>query len=267
MPGGYPFFAEVCNGTQAETATSLWGISIPSGGSANTKGAWTTIISSTPADASWIDITLMSGGNPSRCAVDIGIGASGSEQALITNLLFLPANNYYLGTKGPFPIAVPIGSRLSARYVSEYASGADSCSIQVGLYAGSFGTASVAGMDALSFDATNTAGTAIAAGNQVMGSYVQLTASTSRDYSGFYVIHDSKYRTANDQGGFDIAIGAIGSEQVIMTHVGWTSNVNDIPSGGLYPITVPAGTRMAARAYYIRAGDTSPSLSLYGLFR
>ena len=266
MVGGFPILAEIGSGVQAETATSLWGITISGGGLANVQGAWTTVIASTPAEASWLDVTVMSGGQPARCAIDIGVGSAGNEVALIRDLLFMPANNYFLSTKGPFPLAIPAGQRLVARYRSDY-NGVDNCALQVGLYPASFSTSSFAGVDSIGFIASTTSGTSVPAGNQTMGSYTQIIASTLRDYSGIFVIHDSLNRTASDQGGFDISIGASGSEQVIIPHLGWTTNSNDISSGWIYPINIPAGTRIAARSYFMHAGDTSPTIIIYGIYQ
>jgi hypothetical protein len=88
------------------------------------------------------------------------------------------------------------------------------------------------------------------------GSYVQLTASTTRTVKEIFV---SLFNPDNDAAGHDqvekcwavdVAIGAAGSEKVIVPDIqasrGWSLGFS--PAGSLrLPISIPSGTRIAAR--------------------
>lgn len=109
------------------TTADSGGIAVTSGAS-NVEGSWTQITASTDIDVkAFIVATSHSGGDYSLSASlhngDIGIGASSSEKAILTNLSQSAVNNFFFPiTFGTFPYAIPAGTRLSARSVSDIAS-------------------------------------------------------------------------------------------------------------------------------------------------
>jgi hypothetical protein len=98
------------------------GVAIDPGATTNTKGPWTELIASTPTNVD--SIIVMQGQNAdvnrtatARMLMDIGIGASGQEFAIVPNLF-----SYWTTTSdgptmnwGPITVSIPAGSRISAR--------------------------------------------------------------------------------------------------------------------------------------------------------
>lgn len=105
--------------------SATWGNAITSDSVAHTlpAGNATEIIASTAFDADWVNVWFINnyGSNTrSDSLLNIYIGAAGSEQLLISNLLAGWAAP--LGTGLPkwysFPLLVPAGSRISAKHQS-----------------------------------------------------------------------------------------------------------------------------------------------------
>lgn len=104
--------------------SSSRGVTIDPGGTANTKGSWTQVTSSTSEAAKAILGIIGHAGDVSRAAtasmlLDIGIGAGGSEAVLYPDASFSwgatgdgPLNNIQVPV---FACDVPGGSRLAAR--------------------------------------------------------------------------------------------------------------------------------------------------------
>lgn len=104
-------------------ASDSGGTSVDPGATANTKGAWTQIISTTDIHPARQVLVALGNNQDSVRAnatwlIDVAIGASGAEKVIIPNLL---ANSGSSGDQvrpsfhGPFPISLPSGIRLSAR--------------------------------------------------------------------------------------------------------------------------------------------------------
>jgi hypothetical protein len=92
--------------------------------SANTvEGAWTVISASTTSPMRWMVIGLAAPDTTSVLAaadhlVDIGVGAAGVEAAVITDIPVGVSINEEINYPRPltFPVSIPVGSRLVARY-------------------------------------------------------------------------------------------------------------------------------------------------------
>lgn len=96
--------------------------SIDPGGSANTKGSWVQITSSTTRDTRALILGTGNQGNQSRSnqnwLVDIATGGSGSERVIIADqALTAGTNDDLVGPShlGPFAIYIPSGTRIAAR--------------------------------------------------------------------------------------------------------------------------------------------------------
>lgn len=259
MPGGCGIGFAQANFTDhgINAATSL-GTTITASGSINTKGSWTQLDAATAYDMNmfWVFLELPSVNN-SGILVDIGIGAAASEIVLIANIPYLCPSN----TSGligiPCPVAIPAGTRISARMQSATASATISCMI-----VGCDGMADEpAGLGAPTTYGPNT-GTSL--GTQVdpgatahtKGSYAQISASTTYDIGAVAIIIDNQATLAAGAVLFDLAVGAAASEKNIFQNIPFTlGNGNVGTSGGFYgnPVSfkrcnIPAGTRLSARA-------------------
>lgn len=107
----------------AVTGTSA-ATQVDPGTSANTKGSWTEITSSTTYAHTMLLIAAHLGstapGN-TRWYLDIGVGAAGSETVLVPDLPSSYASSGFTLTPnfwGPIPVNIPQGTRLSARLQS-----------------------------------------------------------------------------------------------------------------------------------------------------
>lgn len=103
------------------TATSS-GTEVDPGATANVKGSWTPIATSTtsPIKQLWIVFSGQANDLRTSCAwlVDIAIGASGNEQIIIPNIPVDVADTGDIinpRVTGPFNYSIPTGSRISVR--------------------------------------------------------------------------------------------------------------------------------------------------------
>lgn len=100
-------------------------------GSINTKGAWTQIIASTVEGFEGLLVSVDGGGATSQAGssalLDIGMGASGSERVIIPDLLLASGagvtSSWMISPHGAYPVRVPTGVRLAARYQASVVAG------------------------------------------------------------------------------------------------------------------------------------------------
>ena len=106
----------------ASAATSS-GTTVTASGTANAKGTWVELDASTAADACWITVLVGPNGFTGRFLVDVGLGAGGAEAVLLPDLHFdgNATGNHPAAYR--FPVAIPAGSRVSARCQCSTASG------------------------------------------------------------------------------------------------------------------------------------------------
>jgi len=264
MPGGFPLPGDVCAGTDygAVAATSL-GTLLTASASTNTKGSWSQLGSALSFDVSLIHLTLYTTTAARNIILDIGIGASGSQQVLMSNLYFRPTGSTDSQLDIILPMDIPTGSVLWGRAQSNTASSAVTF-VKINGYSGGFVQgAGHSGGDGIGITLGSSVGTTLtasAAGN-TKGSYAQLIASTARDYSGLIVL---AYGQSATEYLMDIAIGASGSEQVIMPNV----MLGIASMAGFYiPLAVPSGTRVAARCQCAAAAADTIVMSAVGMYR
>lgn len=276
MPGGLPLGLELCNANSPNASSNSGKGTSVTGGNL-TYGSWTQLVASTAIDACWICVRIWPTATTSmRTFTTIGVGASGSEKAIITDLY---ASSNTFGTQATdywFPCSIPSGARLSAKSLQSQA--ADSNNVTIILYDGAF--TQMEGCSGVDSIGVNT-GTAIAtdvdpgAVANTKGSWVQMIASTSRDYCGLMVMqgqNSTNNFSYNNPGTFDVAIGASGSEttiipDMVISATGLNDNTNTQAPFIMVPI--PSGTRIAARAQQgnTTAGTRVIGLALYGVYQ
>jgi hypothetical protein len=282
MPGGFPSILDICNATDVGTnAAATLGTAITSSATPNTKGAYTQLIASTPFDTCWVEFSIfcdLNGYSLVNSGVDIAIGGAGSEQVVISNILTGPPYNQNQIVRVAFPLVILQGTRISARSQSSSASFPQNF-VQIKLFDGGFSQVEgFSGVDDIGFVSATSYGTLLTpnATANVMGSYAQLTASTARDYAGIFAVFDNGQQNVGNPCDFliDVAIGAGGSEQIILpftSHILGTyiGNYNAIPlasNTSFCPISVPVGTRIAARCQSVRAAIGGPGIAVYGVY-
>jgi hypothetical protein len=276
MPGGFPYLGDVCNNRDVGTvpATSL-GTSITLS-TANTKTAYAQLTAATTGDCSWMVVSLgQSLFNNGMYAVDIAIGASGSEIIIASNLLYQEDNF----PTWSFPVNIPSGTRISARAQSTLDNGADTMYVAVYLMDGSFmqqeGVAGIDNVTAVMSGYTYGALVGLPTSANTKTAYTQVQASTARDYMGvilYFDHHDTSANiTSSNHALIDVAIGASGSEIVLISNlveiIGYTQSYA-MTGNTYFPIAIPAGTRISVRCQSVNAPGATRTfgVNLYGFY-
>lgn len=236
----------------------------------NTKSAYAQLIATTSFQAEGILIHAYPNDNWGAYLVDIAIGTAASEQVIVSNLKLtdqLSAGGVYL------PLRVPAGSRLSAR--AQSSSGGD-VYLEVVLFANNFGPyAGYQICDTYGADTTDSTAVSLDPGAvaNTKGSYTQVTASTTRAHKMLVAVIGGQGNTNRTDCSWlmDIAIGAEGSEQIIVADLlikcMSSSSRPPMPTYIYLPIGVPAATRIAARSQctITDAADRLFDLEILGL--
>jgi hypothetical protein len=268
MPGGYPLVSALCNPNSIGVNLQAYGrlaTEVAPNAAADTKGAWSQLIAATLYDASFAQLyfTGGSGGSDQCWAIDLGIGAAGSEQALLPNFV-VGVTAYGQGCAAlTLPLNIPAKTRISVRQQNNAASG-NYAGFNLVLYDDTFGFEPVAGYDVLGFNASTTLGTAVSSGNAVKGAWTTITAATLRDYCGIFICTDTQlsgnwpYETS-----VDIGIGAAGSEKVLGGDFCFHS-----PGTSPFIYTqVPAGSRLSARSANDDNATQNIGVTIYGAYQ
>jgi hypothetical protein len=280
VSGGFAL-GEFANATNqgAVTTTSKGSAAITSGSSANTKGSYVQLVASSSIDAAWM-MVIVDGVdiNGKTVGVDIAVGASGSEQPIVQNLIAGGSDTGSWPTYC-FPVCIPAGTRISARAQSTSASD-NNIFIGVEIFDTSFQQSKSGSgiINTYGFVSGSTVGTPIDPGTtaNTKGAYAQLTASITNDLVGFFLgfdRHGDGTTTTDVEALLDVAVGAAGSESVILPNLYClnenTSNINlqHPDCTPFLPIHIPSGTRIAARAQGSATTATARVLGLtfYGV--
>lgn len=238
--------------TGGENSATSANTLVTANASANTKGSYTELITSTTYAASGLQMTARSSGT-GDFLIDIAIGSAGSEIVVVPNILVSRQTQTWAW--GPFiiPLAIPAGTRIAAACQSSTGGAA------VGLAVSPF-TSGVLARTGLQLCTTYGANTATSGGTSVdpggsantKGSYAQITSSTTAQINHLMVSVGNQANTAVTSAFwlFDIAIGAAASEIVIVPDQQVaTHSVYDmpIPAAFHFPVSIPASTRIAMR--------------------
>lgn len=255
--------------------------SIATSTSAHTKAAnYTEISASTAFDIKSLIVSARNFTNEADFLIDVAIGAAGSEQIIIPNLLHTtkPYTTVWYICKNlfEFPISIPAGTRLSANAQSSYA-GANAVNLDtIGFAGGGFvGPYQPTRVINLGADTSDSGGLAVDPGGSAYakGAWSVLSASLERTIRGFSISIGNRANTARTTAFWwlDIGIGAEGSEVVILENFTLMArDTIDHVSPWYIPtiwIPVPAGTRVVARAScnITDATDRLFDIVLYGI--
>lgn len=273
------------------TTASQGGTTVTSSATAHTKGAWVQLDAATAFEATMLALYITVQFQDTLYLVDIGIGAAGSEQVLIPNLLV--SQSVGVTTEVVLPISVPAGSRISVRSQDNF--GSSGLYVSGMLYAGGlannppYQTVTAYGIST----ATSTGVSADAGGTaNTKGVWAQIVAATTTTIKALLI---SAIRSAPATSAatdystlYDIGVGASGSEQVLLpnmrlfcsTMTGGVSTPYTAGSGTLsglstvvpriiqpIPCDIPSGVRLAVRqqSTSINANDRKTAYAIYGL--
>jgi hypothetical protein len=270
--GATPLFKDVAWYEDNYTAVNDSGeVTVTANSSAHTKGAWSELIASTSANASLLVLNvteISASGVSTETLIDIGVGGSGSESAVIPNVAVggaLTSNTVQAGIIVAIPIKLASGSRISAR-IQSVVTGGKTAVVQAFLYSvGDYNDAPTS-VDVIGGNTATSRGIEFSGGT---GTWVQATASTSRAYRAVAYVPSLHTTTgASFTRDFDIGVGASGSEQEFgKTFV--TYNTAEFvqsapPNLTLFGRNIPAGSRLAAR-HYINSNSDRYGFTLIGI--
>jgi hypothetical protein len=268
---------DVISNTQIVAPSSgLMGTAVPDGASVNTYGTVTELISAAnnTRDSWAIEIGFMATTTPSALAgegaLDILIGGA-TDDVLINSLLV--GGTYNGGSRSYFfPLHIPAGLRIAARFSSGYAHTTEP-GVVVTLYSGSAPGGMKSGRKVTTYGtkASNSRGQAITPGaSGAAGSWTQLTAATTEDHfyfmPGFQVEVDT---TIGNPGLENVGIGlGAATEERIGT---WWFSKNSVEGqSGPNPARgtarwVPSGTRLTMAASVSTVADTNHGGLIYAV--
>lgn len=254
--------------SDGRVAASSTMVSITGAGS-YAKGSWAELIAATAFQADALIVWAAMAGNQRTGLVDIGIGGAGSEQVVVPNLTVSRA--FDAAAEGLFtavlPVRVPAGSRVAACLAT---AGVDSGYAGVTLIGAGPGVPS--GFQRATDYGTNAgaaSGTSVDAGASAntKGSWVQLVASTTHPIRSLLVMaHAAGSSGSAGRHLLDIAIGP--SNSIILANLVVQKSYAWAPGWiGPIPVSIPAGTRIAARAQcsVTTTGVKELGISLIGL--
>lgn len=225
-------------------------------GALNTKGPYSTISSGTTFQSNWLLVSRGRYSQSENGLMDIAIGAPGSEQPILTNLLYANGNAGAFVSQDCFliPITVPQSAMIHGRYQSSAASLQLQLTVQV--IAGGF--MSPQGFSrAVTYGSStgNSRGISIDPGAVAgdKGAYSVITSATVNAISWLVLMLGNQANTAMTAGDwmFDIALGRPGSETPIINDlvVGCTGTTDDLsPSIFSLPATMPLSSAISIRA-------------------
>ena len=245
-------------------------VTVTANSSAHTKGAWSELVASTSGNASYIIVEvsgIATSATDTATLIDIGTGASGSEAALLENIAAGSAN--IAASRPSFAFGVPIkvasGTRLSARIQSVVTGGKTGTILVRTFDMGDYAHAP-SSVDVIGTSTATSAGTAMSGAS---GTYVQITASTSRAYKALVCVPSASAANSGQiEVEFTAGFGASGSEAEIGRVIANFLSTEETGMTTRYPAimaaNIPASSRIAVK-HNIAATPGNYDLTLIGI--
>lgn len=252
------------------TGASSYGVQVTSSASTNVKGSWYEIVaaaSGLPESRAFVLSAILdaAGSGSWDNLFDIGIGSAGSEKVICSNFGVVVGNSRN-GCLLWVPITIPAATRVAVRFQSGI--GSNKYDIGINLLPGTLkANSGYAGCTGEGADTSTSGGVSVTPGSNTKGSYAQIVAATARAYKGFSLrLHTKNTVMATQQYLIDVAIGAAGSEKIILPDIqlGGANNSGDIISAHFVPVQIPNGARLAVRA--AGSGTTAFGASIVGFY-
>lgn len=270
-------FVGTQNNLEATPVTTGYGTLLTAAATANTKGAYSSgeLISSTTYDTYMMclvwDGTGVSNTNTSML-LDIGLGASGSETTIISNLLVgwtadwvgaLGGHHIYL------PIFIPAATRVAGRI--QAAIGGDAMNLTIFLFQGASQVPwrTYVGMDDYGVDTATSRGTSHTPGNTgAESTWASVGSTASRNYDALFFM--TQGLAGVDTGMLSLSTHwEIGYSSTTFVEYWERTTAAEITSGPIptipMPASVPSGTQLQVRA---TASGTAEArdVAIYGLY-
>lgn len=239
---------------------------------AHTKGAWTELIASTSDHTDWLGIGISAqmvlGATDTRGLLDIAIGASTAEVAIITEI---PVGFVGNGMQIMLPIHIPKGSRVSARLQALIS--ADTVGIVVSTFSTGMPKRSPSKLVTLNADtAASTSTTMMTTSN----TWTEVTAATTQPFQGLVAVMCGGASSAWAQDNTEVlSVGAGASGAEVLgarsAAVSWTNSesITTVGSNAWPPETfaissdpVATGSRVVVK---ITTGGTYKGAIVFGV--
>jgi hypothetical protein len=223
---------------------------------ANTKGSWYQLVASTLFPTSYLMICVRFANSDYNYLMDIGVGGAGSEVVIIPNIHFSRSSNTAWNTSFTIiPVNIPAGTRIATRAQSSTAN--KNYQFLGGYGGGGFATPSnFSFVDSYGATTASSRGTSIDPGGSAWsyGSWVQMTASTTRAAKGFFLSFGGQGNTNRVDGHWIVRLGmgGAGSEIVMCTMAACSQSLYnaDIQPNitAFVPLNIPSGVRLSLSA-------------------
>jgi len=242
-------------------------------GNSNAKGAWGQVVAATSFPWAGMILQLGHTATVNRFAIDVGFGAAASEYIILPDY-YVAENAAQQHHQLFLPMAVPAGTRIAARGMTNATTGTNTFRVQaVGIAANPrLPSPQMGRATALGFTAATTVGATVDPGATIntKGAWVELSAATPHDISWvlFGFGHEA-VMTVNGSYLLDVAIGAAAAETIVhANHYVLVSSARQVGTSNWWlPLQIPAGSRVAVRAQCSLATATERLLSvvMYGV--
>ena len=231
------------------------GFSTPS--SPNLKGDWFKITNPPPVDAVGAKISFRVrpvAANERKYLIDMGMGTSESIVTFCPNMLLQVGAATQQGEMFLLPVTIPKSTEIWARGQSQ-SSGAADVRLGIRYLTGGFQRPSPYGL-AMTYGVTvdSTAGTLVDPGAtpDTKGAYAEVASATIMPINYVVIFAGNRANAADANGliALDLAIGPAGSEVNIVEDIQFFKTTDDFmtPFAQAFPLTIPAGARISARA-------------------
>lgn len=253
VAGGANVF-EATNGTTSVPYTMNSAL-VAASATANTKGAYVTLWGSTTTAIHRLFISLpatFTSAANSSTLLDIAVGAAGSEVVVIPDV----AIGFGLSAVVlDFPIYVPSGSRISARTQSSQASKALTIGVGFGVSSKTMTVVPSTSLTSWGAQPANSRGLGFAPSATINtdGPWYELTADcgAARKWILFGIQANGQATLQASNALIDVAIGAAGSEVVILSDIRVSTNTSEQVTWTSYLrsyfVDIPANSRIAVR--------------------
>ena len=223
---------------------------------AHVKGAWVELIASNSIETSCLNLYVSAIGVSNTLTatlLDIGVGSSGNEVAVIENIAVGGANpNFSSGLQIRLPIRIFAGDRISARIQSVVTGGKTAGVSATTLKIGET-FAVPTSLDVLGADTSTSQGIRL---SSTAGAYVEIVSSTTKIYNALIPV-PSFFLGANalsNGGDLIVGVGASGSEIERNDRFQASYNTIEQVTSVLFPniflddTPVPSGQRLAVKS-------------------
>ena len=220
--------------------------------SANTKGSWAEVEASLSHNIEYFTINPRLSTAGRTMAIDIGVGAAGSEKVLVADLFYTSGNAGPVSA-GILPIRASKGQRLAVRFQSNNSASAPVFDIYA--YArGPLGMMGYGRAWTLGVNLTDTTAVSVDAdGGGSFGTWFQISSSTPAPFRAIQMFfgHHANAALSSIAWDFQIGVGAAAAEKIVLQFSANASVDSDAIAGSPtvpYPVDIPVGSRLSCRS-------------------